>query len=256
MKSLIRLRVFFIPFALLTLSPCCLPQGLDGLQLFHKMQTALGGAERIASVRDFEQIVHAESWLDDGTPRSGVVRKRVRFIRPNYLRIDQVGPGDTYVLYFDGTSGWEILPDGTVAQLAGDELNSAQSYLRGLNLNFWLADRDPSRVITSSGSAVIVIATKGDSPEKIEITLDPVTFLPARQAEILHAGSDHPIHQELRFDQWEASGGVKFPKHVSNLHDGSKRAEITADMTRLNNNIKQSDLAIKPPDLKPVMSSP
>ena len=110
--------------------------------------------------------------------------------------------------------------------------------------------------IGSSGSAVIVISTKGDSPEKIEIKLDPVTFLPVRQTEILHADSDHPIYQELRFDQWEASGGVKFPKHVSNFHDGRKRAEITADMTSLNSNIKQNDLAIEPPDLKPVMSSP
>jgi hypothetical protein len=226
------------------------------LQLFHKMQTALGGAEKIAFVRDFEQIVRADSWFDDGTPRSGVVRKRVRFVRPNYLRIDQIGPGDTYVLYFDGTSGWEILPDGTVAELAGDELKSAQGYLTGLNLNFWLADRDPSRVITSSGSNVIVVSTKDDSAQKTEITLDPVTFLPVKQAGILHAGSDHPVHQEMRFEQWEISGGVKFPQRSSNFDDGKKLAEITAELTRLNSGIKPGDLAIKPPDLKPVMSRP
>jgi hypothetical protein len=112
------------------------------LQLFHKMQRALGGAEKIASVRDFEQTVRADAWDYSGNPM-GIVRKRVRFVRPSYLRVDQVGRGDTYVLYFDGTSGWEILPDGTVAELKGGELTFARNYLNGLELNTWLADRDP-----------------------------------------------------------------------------------------------------------------
>jgi len=72
--------------------------GQDGLGLFHKMQTAIGGADRIASIRDFEECVHADSWDDDGKPH-GTVFKRVRFVRPRHLRIDQVGPGDSYVLY-------------------------------------------------------------------------------------------------------------------------------------------------------------
>ncbi len=228
----------------------------DGLKFFHKMQTALGGAEKIASVRDFEQIVRADSWFDDGTARSGVVRKRVRFVRPHYLRIDQVGPGDTYVLYFDGTTGWEILPDGTVVGLAGGELKSAQGYLTGLNLNVWLADRDPRQMITSAGPNIIVVSAKDDAARKTEITLDPVTFLPVTQTSTLHAGSDHPVHQEIRFDQWETSGGVKFPQCISNFHDGKKLAAITVELTRLNSGIKPGDLAIKPSDLKPVMSWP
>src|SRR2546430_11423342 len=43
------------------------------------------------------------------------------------LRLDQVGPGDTYVLFFDGTSGWEILPDKTVADLTGGEIRDRKS---------------------------------------------------------------------------------------------------------------------------------
>jgi hypothetical protein len=114
------LRPHFVTFS-------CLPpltvrvQAQDGLRLFHKMQTALGGAEKIASIRDFEECVRAETWDNEGKAH-GIVRKRVRLIRPNYLCLDQVGPGDTYVIYFDGTSGWEILPDKTVADLTGGEL--------------------------------------------------------------------------------------------------------------------------------------
>src|SRR6266542_198236 len=65
----------------------------DALPLFRKMQEALGGADTIAAIRDFEQQVRAESW-DGNTGRSlGEVRKLTRWVRPNYLRVDQVSPG-------------------------------------------------------------------------------------------------------------------------------------------------------------------
>jgi hypothetical protein len=72
------------------------------------MPTASGGAEKIASVRDFDEPVHADRWFNGGRPHSGVVRRRVRYIRPHYLRPDQEGPGDTYVLCFDGSSGMRL----------------------------------------------------------------------------------------------------------------------------------------------------
>jgi hypothetical protein len=43
-----------------------------------------------------------------------------------------------------------------MSSLAGGDLKFAENYLSGLNLNSWLADRDPTRAITSSGSDAIV----------------------------------------------------------------------------------------------------
>ena len=242
-----------VSVALLTLLLSSPSSGQDALQLFHKMQTALGGAEKIVSVRDFEESVRADAWYGNGRPL-GEVRKRTRWIRPNYLRLDQVGPTDTYVLYFDGTSGWEILPDKTVANLAGGELKFAQNYLSGLNLNFWLADRDPSRMISSSGPNVIVISTKGDPSQRTEFTLDPVTFLPVKETDISLSDPNHPVSSESRLEQWRDIDGVKFPQGITKFHSGMKVAEITVEQTKLNSGIKAGDLAIKPPDLKPVMS--
>jgi len=85
----------------------------QGLQLLRRMQDALGGAERIAAIRDYEETVDARTWNPDGSPL-GQVRKRTRWMRePNVIRLDQIGPRDTYVLFYDGSasSGWEILPD-------------------------------------------------------------------------------------------------------------------------------------------------
>jgi hypothetical protein len=246
---------FLVSVALLTLLLCPVSSSQDALQLFHKLQTALGGAEKIASVRDLEESVIAEAWYSDGRPL-GKVRKRTRWIRPNYLRLDQVGPTDTYVLYFNGTSGWEILPDKTVANLAGDELKFAQNYLLGLNLNFWLADRDPSRVITSSRPNVIVVSTKGDSSQRTQFTLDPITFLPVKQTDISLSDPNHAVPSESRLEQWQTIDGVKFPQRITKFQGGRKLAEITVERIKLNSAIKAGDLATKPPDLKPVMSQP
>lgn len=136
----------FKPVASLALVSVALASSVfsqDGLALFRKMQDALGGADRIAAIRDYEQLVTAESWNGNTGQSMGEVKKRTRWIRPNHLRVDQVGPGSTYVLYFDGTAGWEILP-GTqqVVALAGGELEFARGMVKGFRLNTWIADRD------------------------------------------------------------------------------------------------------------------
>src|SRR5262249_13326412 len=66
----------------------------EGLQLLRRMQDALGGAERIASIRDYEETVQARTWNPDGSPL-GQVRKRTRWLRsPSAVRLDQIGPRD------------------------------------------------------------------------------------------------------------------------------------------------------------------
>lgn len=85
----------------------------EGLALLHKMQESLGGSKRLAGVHDYEETIRAVAW-DAAGNSLGEVRKRTRWIQnPSTLRLDQVGPRGTYVLYLDGRSGtgWEILPD-------------------------------------------------------------------------------------------------------------------------------------------------
>jgi len=251
MKTSLKFLFPAIPIVLSLL--CAQSEGQDALQQFRKMQNALGSADKISAIRDYEQIVHADAWDFGGNPM-GVVRKRVRFVRPSYLRIDQVGQRDTYVLYFDGTSGWEILPDGTVADLKGDELRFARNYLYGLDLNVWLADRDPHYVIGSPGPNILTITAKDNSFPGNEITVDPATFLPVKESGTAHPDPNHPVSDETIFGQWQVVAGVKFPGLITKLHNGKKLAEITVEQTKLNGGLKAANLAIKPSDKKPVMS--
>jgi hypothetical protein len=69
----------------------------NAIQLLHKMQQALGGVEKIAAIRDFEEIVNAEAFSPSGRP-VGKVRKRTRWVSPSNLRLndDPAGQGDDF----------------------------------------------------------------------------------------------------------------------------------------------------------------
>lgn len=219
------------------------------------MQEALGGAKKIAAIRDFEQSVRAESWNGNTGQPIGEVRKRTRWIRPGYLRVDQVGLGSTYVLYFDGTSGWEILP-GTqkVTELSGGELQFAQKYIRDFVLTIWLADRDPGYQITSSASNVVRISD-GDVNHQLDITLDPVSHLPVKTTSISLSDPAHPIPSETMVTEWETVEGIRFAKHWKVLRRGIRVAEATVEQTTLNRGLKLEMLAMKPSGFKPVLSN-
>src|SRR5215813_5423839 len=208
----------------------------DGPALIHKMQDALGGAEKIAAVRDFEETQGAESF-DAGGNSIGDVRKRTRWIRPGYLRVDQVGPGSTYVLYFDGKSGWEILPGADKAvELTGGELKFAQGYVRGFFLLMWVSD--------------------GDLSHQLDYTLDPATWLPVKETFLSLSDPAHPVPNDKVFEEWITAGGVRFPSRFSVLRSGVRVARATSmEAIRINTGLKLDDLSARPADGKPVFSS-
>jgi hypothetical protein len=237
----------------------------DGLQLLHKMQAALGGAEKIAAIHDYEETVRAKIWNNRGTA-IGEVRKRTRWMQnPNLLRLDQIGPRDTYVLYFDGgsSSGWEMLPDmkntdlfkttGESIELVGGELKFAKSYLSGFEFNMWLADRNPGYVVTSLAPNVLRIERDGTATD---YTLDPVTWLPVKTADVSLADPNHPVSAEMRYGGWTEVAGVRFVTDRANYHNGVKLAEETVEEAiRVNAGLKPQDLASKPLDFAPDMPS-
>lgn len=226
----------------------------DGLPLFRKMQAALGGAERIAAVRDFEQLTVAESFNGNTGQSVGEVRKRTRWIRPNYLRVDQVGQGSTYVLYFDGTSGWEILP-GThqVVELTGGELEFARGMVRGFRLNTWVADRDSRYSITSPAPNVVRLSD-GDITHQLDITADPASMLPQRITFTTLSDPAHPVTGQDVTTEWATVKGIRVPRRWTVLRSGLRVAEAKDATTAIDTGLQVEDLAAKPADLKPVMS--
>lgn len=232
----------------------------DGVQLLHQLQDALGGAKRIAAIRDFEETIRAAAW-DSSGGSLGEVRKRTRWMRsPNVVRLDQRGPRGTYVLYFEGGSGsgWEILPDlkspdpykttGAAIPLTGGELQFAKGYLTGFELNLWLADQLPGYRVTSPGANVLRIEC---GSEATDFTVDSRTNLPLKSAGVSLADPSRPVPSEMHYDGWKEIAGVRFPTHRVSYHSGVKRGEVTTEDIRVNSGLSAKDLAAKPADFMP-----
>jgi hypothetical protein len=230
----------------------------EGQQLLHSMQNALGGAKNIGAIHDYEELIRAEAW-DAAGNALGDVRKRTRWIRqPNLLRIDQIGPRGTYVLYFDGTSGWEILPDvssvdrykttGKAIELVGGELQFAKGYLSGFELNLWLADQHDGWAATAPRPNVLRIE-HGDSAT--DFTLDETTKLPLSSAGVSLADPDRPVPSQMRYGGWKEYAGVRFPMRRANYLSDVKRGEVITETIRVNTGLRPQDLADKPANLAP-----
>ncbi len=243
-------------FGILILALGC-PLGLGQnsvSELFRRMQIALGGADKLIAIRDFDQFSEAETLDRNGATIH--VQKRVRWIKPNQLRVDQLGPFDTYVLYFDGNSGWEILPDGTLADLKGGELEFARKYLASLDVKLWLADRLSGYSILSPAAIVIRISIQDDPNKQVEITVDPVTFLPVKDSSISLGNPRQPTPTQHEFYEWVTVNGVRFPREISIIQNGRNLGKLTTRRVRINTGLNLRELSKKPADLKPVLGLP
>jgi hypothetical protein len=254
MKGIITPRTCLaaVILSLLTCAPA--PSAPTASALLHRLQEALGGADSIAAVYNFDQTVRGVSFDGNTGQRIGEVRKRVRWVKPNHLRLDQVGPGNTYVLYFDGVGGWEILPDGSVHDLEAGELQFAQGYLRGFPLKTMLADRDPAYTISSPAPNVLRIVHKeSDATRPADLTLDPSSWLPLKETSTSYADPAHPVDSETQYGEWKEVQGIRFAYRFKKLHGGAHVADAVIEATVLNSGLQVADLEAKPPDLEPAM---
>jgi len=223
------------------------------------MQETLGGAKRLAAVHDYDETIRAVAW-DAAGGSLGEVRKRSRWIQnPRMIRLDQIGPRGTYVLYLDGRSGsgWEILPDlkgsdpykttGVPVPLTGGELKFATNYLSGFELNLWLADL---RGYTVSSPRANVLRIEHDG-SATDFTLDPVTRLPLKSAGVSLADPNRPVPSEMRYEGWKEVSGIHFPTHRVNYLSGLKRGEVITGEIKVNSGLRPEDLSAKPANFAP-----
>ena len=184
---------------------------------------------------------------------------------PNVIRLDQVGPRDTYVLFYDGSasSGWEILPDtggsdplrttGKAIDLAGGELRFAQSYLSGFQFNQWLADRVAGFTVSSPAPNVLRIAHGNNADD---FTLDSTTALPLKSSGISLANPDRPVRREMHYEAWTTSPGFAFRRGAATISRDSSWARSPDRLFESTSGFRQSSSGVNLPTSCPTSLGP
>ncbi|MGD1069136.1 MAG: pitrilysin family protein [Bryobacteraceae bacterium] len=206
----------------------------EGRALLAKARDAMGGAEKIAAVKDLIQSGAVQ------TPTGLKVTQTEQWLAPRYFRQEDVLPFGKISTYSDGTTGWEVTPQG-----AGP-LPPAEAQQIGFeSFRMWfplmLSDRDPDRVVLADGDGKIRISDKNG--HDVLVTVDAKTGLPAGETYKTPGG---PGLVEEIYADWRDTNGVKLPWKITMKQGGHPVAEITVTDVKFNQGLTPEQISKKP----------
>lgn len=211
-----------------------------GKQLLQRVQQALGGAERLAAVKDVVQSTEVVMEMGGGAMKAS---QKVFWLDPSHFRQEQQLPFGKIIAYSDGETGWIQTPQG-VMPLAAPVMKQVRTELLRLWVRLALSDRNPDRTVNAVGDNVLEISDKQGTSLRVEV--DTATGLPRKLSYQSSQMAGAPTTVEETYSDWRDVGGVKLPFKVSITQGGRKFAEASVQEILINQGLKAEDLARKP----------
>jgi len=212
-----------------------------GKQLLQRAQQAMGGAEKLAAVKDATHIL--ELALE---PAAGgfKVKQVSMYLAPDQLRQEQELPFGKITVYTDGKSGFLATPQG-VQSMPAEVLKQAQGELFREPSALMLSDRDATRTVNAVGeNSVEVAAANGGL--KVTIDFDPATGLPAREVYTEPGQNGAPAETADIFSDWREVAGIKLPFKAVQQENGVKMLEMTVSEYKINSGLAAAELSKRP----------
>jgi hypothetical protein len=211
-----------------------------GRALLKRAQQAMGGADKLAGVKDVTES--AEMTM---APAAGgmKMKQQVRWVAPGFFRQDQVLPIGTIVAYSDGKTGWLSDPRG-VRPMDPAVIKQVQGEILRQWFTLILSDRDSSRTVSAAGPKSVQISTADGQSVRVE--LDDATGLPIRL--FYKEGAMGSVKET--FSDWREVDGIKLPFKVLMEQNEQKVGEVAISEIKLNTGIKPEELSKKPEPAK------
>jgi hypothetical protein len=208
----------------------------SGVQLLRRAQDAMGGAAKLAAVRDTMHVM--EITLEPAA--GGYKMKQVsRYVAPDQFRSEQETPFGRIVVYSDGKDGWMTTPQGTTP-LPAATLATARGVIFRQPTALMLSDRDPSRSVKAVGTDAVEVSSAEGETARIEF--DPETRLPLRQIYQTAGTGGRRVTRIETFSDWRDVDGLRFPFRAVQLEDGTKMLELVVSEYRVNTGLTAADL--------------
>ena len=206
-----------------------------GKELLQRVQNALGGADKLAAVKDL--VYHGEAGIE--TPGATMkVKQTSSFLAPSSLRQDIELPFAKQSVYSDGTTGWLVAPQGAMAmtppvlkQIHGEVFRQIPPLV--------LSDRDPERTVNYAGDGTLEISAKDG--ESVRLVVDEKTGIPLK---IIYEGSQGPVEQV--YSDWRDVNGIRLPFQWTIMQGGKKFASATIADYKVNSGLTQEEIGKKP----------
>jgi zinc protease len=220
-----------------------------GKALLARVQHAMGGADKLAAVKDLQ--FHGD--LEVFTPGASMkVKQTTSFIVPSTVRQDNELPFLKQSVYSDGTSGWlsgmqgvQTLPPPVLKQIHGEAFRQIASLA--------LSDRDGDRTVNLAADGALEISSKDG--ESVRMTVDEKTGLPEKLAYKQSPAEGGTAVEEI-FSDWRDVDGVRLPFQWSIMQSGKKFAQLTVQDYKINSGLSAETLGQRPAPTKPPFAPP
>jgi zinc protease len=209
-----------------------------GKELLLRVQSALGGADKLISVTDFTQVGQRLQ------PTAAPAKETIRWLAPAYLREDLERPGQKVALYSDGKAGWISSPQGWFG-LSPPLLRQAQEVTFRLYFSLLLSDRIPGRTVNAMDDNTVEISDPAG--HLAELVVDAEMGLPVRVLyRWLDPDSGDTISAEDDFGDFRDTNGLKLPYALTEFRNGQKIADVAVTEMKFNAGLKVQDLSKRP----------
>jgi zinc protease len=200
-----------------------------GLQLLQKVQKAMGGADKLAAVRDVSYVAEVTIF----TPGAAMkIKQKNSYLFPASLRQELEAPFGKQVVFSNGTGGWIMSPQGMQAT-PPPVLKQVQGEIFRLPLRLAVCDGCTANAV---GENTVELTSKNGETARLDI--DPQTGLPVK---VTYDGNT--VNE---YSAWLEADGLQAPSHWTVTRDGTKFAEANVSSYKINTGITDQELSKKP----------
>ncbi len=219
----------------------------QGKALLQGVQQAIGGADKLAAVKDLQIIAQVEVYTPGATMK---VKQTSSYIGQSIVRQDNELPFLKQSVYTDGTTGWLSGMQGIMALTPPVQKQIRGEAFREL-VNLALSDRNAGRTVNLAGDGVIEISSKdGDSAR---LTVDEKTGLPAKVG-YQQSPSEGGTAVENVFSDWRDVDGIRLPFQWSVMQSEKKFAGVTVQEYKINSGLSAETLGTRPAPQTPAFA--
>jgi hypothetical protein len=178
------------------------------------------------------------------TPQGAISVSQVsQWKAPGYLRQEQEFPFGKMILYFDGTSGWMVTPQGS-GPLPDPIRSQVEQSLFRLNVPLFLSDRVQNRQVSYVEPGLVEIS--GPQGNVVRVGFDEQTGLPTRKMYKSMGRGGAPADVVETLSDWRDVDGLKFPFKVVLEQNGEPAGETVSEEVKINSGLSVETMSKQP----------
>jgi zinc protease len=209
-----------------------------GRQMIERARTALGGAAKLAAVKDYTQL--AEVLLQSG---GGALKSKQinRWLAAGHFRQDQEMPFGKVSVYSDGATGWMVTPQGS-GPMPEAVLKQVRGELMRNLFNLLAGQRQVEFTVNAVSDTRVEISDQAGNSVRLEIDTGG---LPAKRSYTM-TGPSGPVEVEETLSDWREVEGLRLPHKTVITQGGKPAAEATVQEWKLNGGLTPEELSKQP----------